>query len=464
MKFQAALATALATKCLSSAIFTAEAKAPALSEKSARRLKVIQTISKLGADDGKKKRLLQMATARQRKRRLSAPQLSNSASLEQSQGNGDFDLGILGSTAKVLKNQEDLSEEHFPYARRLEEFGDYGDYASYLDDLIGYLQQMVTRPFAFTIEYSCDMFEYYDSCTTCEVTDVIDPATGNSTGAYNIEMDCPNLPAAYNSTYFDRWFGEICSPNYFCPDCDPLCNPCSVDAANSRFASNNCVLNDGISNALNLGEYQAYLQELLDDLDDIEELVEDLQEEFGDIFERPMASMLAPVCDFLNTQEYCATCEVTDVVDPYTGQITKSAGVGSYNIVFNCPRLPESSDTNEMFAYIQQSCDRDLCESCTVDPETMFFDMKNCNSGNLEDYYYAVSSTEVPDEVFFSIEDEPVAPAPPFEPNEEVSTSVEMGDWLEEEVAKADGSSSGARTSTLLALTLAGASWCLMMS
>eukprot|EP00531_Pseudo-nitzschia_arenysensis_P006829 CAMPEP_0116131512 /NCGR_PEP_ID=MMETSP0329-20121206/9047_1 /TAXON_ID=697910 /ORGANISM="Pseudo-nitzschia arenysensis, Strain B593" /LENGTH=466 /DNA_ID=CAMNT_0003625951 /DNA_START=38 /DNA_END=1438 /DNA_ORIENTATION=+ len=464
MKLQAALATALATKCLSSTIFGVEAKSPALSESKKQQLQVIQSISKFDSGDGKKKRFLKKAIAKQQARRLSEPQLRNGKSETKPAANtAGLDLGILGSTgakatipklldgvSAVLQDREDSTRGFLPTGRHLEEEYDYG---AYIDELIQYLENILTRPFGYAIEYSCSSLEYYNACTTCEVVIPNDPVTGLPTGTYQLNMDCPNLPEAYNATYFGEWFDKVCTPGYFCDGCDPVCSACSINRQTSRFAGNDCQLTQEVSDAIGLGEAQEYLQSLVGDLAEVEELVEDLS-----VLQRPMAAMMGHVCEFLNEQGYCSTCAVTDVGE-----------TGMYNIEFNCPRIPESSESADMFASLQQSCNANLCESCTIDEEILFFSMQNCSTDN-PDFEY--TATDAPDEVI--IFEDPVVQVPDEAPTVLEEEEEEEEEPVEEMVtvdiskiksgAKSDELSSGADSpkSTLLALVLLGASWCWM--
>jgi len=294
--------------------------------------------------------------------------------------------------------------------------------------------------------------EYYNSCTTCEVVFTNDPQTGLPDGGYQLNMDCPNLPAAYNATYFQDWFGKVCAPDYFCTGCDPVCSACNIDAQNSRFTGDGCALSQQISDSIGLGEAQAYLDSLLGDLAEVEEFVEDMS-----VLQRPMASMMSYVCEFLNEQGYCSRCEVTDIGES-----------GMYNIDFNCPRIPESSESAEMFASIQDSCYANLCASCNIDEEILFFSMENCSNENAQFYFTA---TDVPDEVVI-FED----PTEQVLPDEDVTEEVVIEEKPVEEILTvdisniADGTSvnklsSGAHSqkSTLLAMALFSASWCWMM-
>ena len=123
---------------------------------------------------------------------------------------------------------------------------------------IDYLQGLATRPFGTYLDNYCE--EYADVCNTCGTFPVIDPLTGESTGAYNLEMDCPFA----NLTDFDGgFFRNACVGEYFCPGCEPLCESCVGDQANILVSNKNCVLTEEQKLGLELDKIENQLVNLI---------------------------------------------------------------------------------------------------------------------------------------------------------------------------------------------------------
>ena len=122
---------------------------------------------------------------------------------------------------------------------------------------IAYLEGMTTRPLSFQLDYFCE--EYGSVCNACGTSPVNDPITGESTGAYNLLLDCPSANV-YN--FENEIFQDVCDGEYFCEGCEPLCESCILDRTNLFMSKENCFLTQEHKLGVGLDKFEEKLAEL----------------------------------------------------------------------------------------------------------------------------------------------------------------------------------------------------------
>ncbi len=157
-----------------------------------------------------------------------------------------LDLGILGSNANT---------HHQPDYRQLQV-----DKYKFSDDLYQDAYEAIYyAPLIAQAEATCTIIDFIGAnCNSCGIYDISDPISGNHTGVYNVEINCPSA-RGYGiglDSLMDTW-SKFCIPDYFCPGCDPVCASCSIDTDIYDLSIQDCFLTDelrvGITNARNDG-------------------------------------------------------------------------------------------------------------------------------------------------------------------------------------------------------------------
>lgn len=507
MKFELALATVLATESLSSSVLALQDAPTSLAEQGQRKTKAAHTIHKLTRNLGKQYPSSHKAQGKRKNealvRRLSASAkaqgidvgiLSSISSSKLQNGGSSVgrsntgpDLGIFASTVT-----QEQSKVEFSHDRQMQFYSGnfteascpgYTDacncssdciynaqacsceeglaccaaYFEQVADMMDALADILNRPMAAGAEYYCQYLSGVEgACTTCQVTDFIDPDTGLATDAYNIDINCPNIPPELSEggESLADGFMAYCSGAAFCEegavDCPPLCQVCNVDVENNIIDAQNCLLEGGIGGIIEDAFEDAF--------DELEDTLEEVSDVIDDLYERPLASLISYSCYALdmissfdpNTDPYCTTCEVVDL------------DTGNYNIDMNCPNFASAGDdiiaeAANLFLYLGYACDSGLCESCNLDQENFMIDLNSCHLDNFS-YFTATSPTSTS-----------TSTSPPGEIEDPVDVVIiskdgpETADEPDTETGASEAESGGhSPRSTLLALMLVGASWCWM--
>lgn len=155
--------------------------------------------------------------------------------------------------------------------------------------MIEYYQGLARRPFGAYLDSFCE--QYADGCNTCGTFPVTDSLTGESTGAYNLEMDC----SFANMTDFDGgFFRNACVGEYFCPGCAPVCESCVVGEANIFVSNKNCVFTEEQKLGLGLDETEKKLVNLIATRD---KLVAAISQESAGFTEQQNGSQGEPIVE-----------------------------------------------------------------------------------------------------------------------------------------------------------------------
>jgi hypothetical protein len=233
---------------------------------------------------------------------VSTKELRNKAPSETgvSHNASGLDLGVIAPNKikKRLSSPLDDNKRRTSDSYNTTDTDDFFD-DNFFDDNLNYegvedlLVDIFTRPLATYASYTCNLLAAVPgppACTACEVTEVYDEA-GVMTGAYNLDMNCPNMPAYYaESSDTAELFATL---DYYCGL--GLCENCNLDPDNFVIDLESCSIT-----ALLEDIYATYYggnatsdtgMETFPSIDseDIEELIGVVEDIVEDIFEEPEA-------------------------------------------------------------------------------------------------------------------------------------------------------------------------------
>jgi len=240
---------------------------------------------------------------------VSSKQLRNQATSEAgvSHDASGLDLGVIAPNKIKKQASSQLDDNN----RDLQ--GGYYDSVPFnaTDDLIAFddnlnyegvedlLVDIFTRPLATYASYTCSMLGAVPgppACTTCEVTEVYDEA-GVMTGAYNLDMNCPNMPAYYAESSDTAELFEVL--DYYCGL--GLCESCNLDPDNFVIDLEGCSIISLLeeiyasyyasnTTAIDAGDMETFPPIDSEDVEEIIGIVEDIVEEvFSDPEDEPEA-------------------------------------------------------------------------------------------------------------------------------------------------------------------------------
>lgn len=153
----------------------------------------------------------------------------------QEEQNESFGLFLLESCLQKMCETCSVDTEYYQVNIQSCETTDIGDG---LGDGFGNFYNAFTQPIAFFGNTYCMLNEIYyasETCRTCQLTYTYDD-DGSQTGAYNLEMDCPDAPKNEGNEDTLEGLEEFCSME--------VCETCSVDTENFKVDMQNCEMAD----------------------------------------------------------------------------------------------------------------------------------------------------------------------------------------------------------------------------
>jgi len=191
------------------------------------------------------------------------------------------------------------------------------------------------------------------SCETCQVTYVDD---NDPESAYNVEIDCPNIPQEYAGTFDLSQFKDVCSYGA----CQETCN---VDKENFLVDMKDCSFS------------------------------------FEVFMDKPIVSTGERFCKQMKSIDTngdsatpsCETCQVTYVDD--------NDPESAYNLEIDCPNIPQEYVDDDLLSTIsnfENFCSYGGCQTCNVDKENFLVDMKDC-SFSIDDLFLGADLKSQPE-------------------------------------------------------------------
>jgi hypothetical protein len=280
---------------------------------------------------------------------------SSSGDLATSSNGTLPDLGIISSAPSKDQHNDKIplgsipSTYHKDY-RRLQE----GPVDNSIEDVSESLEDALTKPVAFAGTAICAGLKSIDiysgaatpSCETCQVTYVDD---NDPESAYDLEIDCPNIPQEYADgfLYGLSSLEDICSYGV----CQEIC---SVDTENFLVDMKDC---------------------------SFAESFDDMSESLGYALTKPVAFAGTAICAGLKSIDTnsgaatpsCDTCQVTYVDD--------NDPESAYDLEIDCPNIPQEYAEDFLYSLssLKDICSNGMCQACSVDTENFLAEMKDCS-------------------------------------------------------------------------------------
>jgi hypothetical protein len=268
--------------------------------------------------------------------------------LRSSNSDGDsLDLGILVNEQPIQMKDEYEGKNPLRFnlpkkaLRRLQ----LGPYYDGVGDGLGYgeyLETILSNPLAYGIQNYCDyLTDVVSTELGVEACDVCGVFYYEGDSAYNLKMNCPNLPTNQYTEYNLTGLEDAC---------ELYCDACSVDVENFVVDLQGC-----------------YVE--VPDFD------------IADILNSPIAFIGNAYCPYLSED-----CDICEVVYDDTG------AVETYSLNMNCPNVKEedTASAQELFTGLYDLCN--VCQDCSVDTENFSAAMEGCNFedylGNVIDEYF----------------------------------------------------------------------------